>query len=141
MRTNESGHITVLTLGMVFVVLAVCGMTIDGTRAFLLRRSLQNAVDAASTGGAAEIDRRTYYRSGGSVVELRPARARWMAGRILSMRGITATPSIEADERFVAVILRTEMETGLLRIVGIPKITVGAEARARAFPQVVPVAK
>ena len=141
MRAEESGQVMVLTIGMMLVVLAVGGLAIDGTRALLLRRSLQHSVDGASTAAAAEINKSAYYKSGGTIVVLRPERARRVASLVLSRRGLQAIRYVDADEHSVSVRMVTEMETALLKIVGISRITVGAEARARAFPQVVPLAE
>lgn len=74
---NERGQTTVLVLGMALLAFALSGVAVDGTRAWLYRRTLQNAADGAALAGAAELDRSAYYASGGeSVVLDADARAR-----------------------------------------------------------------
>jgi hypothetical protein len=124
-----------MALGLLVLVLAVTGVAADGTRALLFRRSLQAAADAASTGGAAAIDVQTYYRSGGSEVVLDPASARQAAGSLLAARGPLAdAASIEADAARVRVVLRAEMPTLFLRLVGVSSVPVAAEAAAEPIP-------
>jgi hypothetical protein len=56
MTSDERGQIAVLALGLALVVFAIAGLAVDGTRAFLARRSLQNLADAAALAGAGELD-------------------------------------------------------------------------------------
>ncbi|HVL64465.1 MAG TPA: pilus assembly protein TadG-related protein [Actinomycetota bacterium] len=125
---SERGQVTVFVAGMTLVVLAVVGVAVDATRAFLFRRTLQNAADASALAGASEIDRALYY--GADRVELaegsavRAARD-WLATRAV---GADAAISIEGDE--VEVVLRGSIPSTFLGVVGIGELTVAAEARA-----------
>jgi uncharacterized membrane protein len=56
---GEHGQTTVLVVGLALVVFAVTGLAVDGTRAFLLRRTLQNVADASAVAAAGEISRAT----------------------------------------------------------------------------------
>ena len=134
MRGGDEGQVTVLVVGLSLVAFAVAGLAIDGTRAFLARRTLQNAADSSALAGASEIDQRAYYLSGGRIVELQPASAREVAARWLSRRGVTARAVVAADERAVRVRLADEVETSFLGLVGIRRIPVGAEAIAEPLP-------
>ena len=138
MNGDESGQLAVLTVGLVLVVFAVAGLAIDGTKAFLLQRSLQSSADAATVSAASEIDVRGYYASGGSRLRLRPNRARTMAARVLADRGTDADVEIAATRRSVGLTIRMEMPTGFLMLIGIDSIPVGASARARPLPQTLP---
>ena len=131
-RTREErGQITVLVLGFTLVCFAVAGLAVDGTRVFLARRTLQNAADGAATAGAAEIDARVYYGSGGRDVVVDVAAARRVAARWLSLRGIHEGASISADANAVSVLVRDDVPTSWLGLIGIGEIPVRAVARSR----------
>lgn len=129
-RRTASGQTTVLIVGLAVVCFSVCGLAVDGTKAFLLRRTLQNAADAASTAGASELDRTAYYVSGGRRVRLDPEQARIAAERYLSLRGLHVRAGVGADQRSVTVELRSDMPTTFLGLVGIGRVAVGARSRA-----------
>lgn len=136
MNSNEDGHVLVLAVGLALVCFAVAGLAVDGTRAFLARRALQNVADAASVAGAAEIDTRAYYRSGGSQVRLAPTLGEEAVVRTLGRRELpTDVQLIIRDER-VEIVLRSDVETSFLKLVGIDKIPVGASAAAEPFPSI-----
>lgn len=132
--TREHGQVSVLLIGLTLVALAVAGIAVDGTRAFLLRRTLQNAADAAALAGAAEVNRSSYYQSGGKSAELDMDAARHTAAAWLARRGVDARSAIAIDPAGVRVILRSDARTTLLRVVGIGAIPVGVEAWAEPFP-------
>jgi Flp pilus assembly protein TadG len=127
---DERGQATVFVLGMAMVAMAVVGVAVDGTRAFLARRTLQNAADSAALAGAAELDRTRLYSSGGRAVVLDPAAARRLAGEWLARRGLRAEADIVAGETRVVVVLRDEVATTFLGIVGVGSIPVAARADA-----------
>ena len=135
---DESGQLMVLTMGLTLVVFAVAGLAIDGTRAFVMKRSLQNAADSAVVAASAEIDTSMYYASGGSQVRLDEQLARSVAIRSLTERGFPADAELVADEHFVTVVLRSESRTTFLKLVGIDNIPVVVTSSARAFTQAVP---
>ncbi|HEV2754612.1 MAG TPA: pilus assembly protein TadG-related protein [Actinomycetota bacterium] len=134
-RADERGQVTVLVLGMALIVFAVAGVAVDGTRAWLLRRSLQNAADAAALAGAGEIDRAAYYASGGSIVRLDPAASEAVAARWLEQRGLDARASIASSAERVAVEMRTELDTTFLALIGVQRLEVAAEADAAPAPE------
>jgi uncharacterized membrane protein len=133
-HASESGQVTVLVLGLALVSFATAGLAVDGTRAFLLRRTLQNAADGATLAAASEVDTTSYYASGGGRVALDVEAARRTAARWLGLRGIGADASIEATAASVRVVLRSEMPTGFLGIVGIDRVPVAAESRSEPIP-------
>lgn len=134
MRTDsEAGQISVLVLGLALIAFAVAGVAIDGTRAFLFRRALQDVADAAALGGAGELDRQAYYRSGGRSVAVDDRAALSQVSRILAVRGLEASAMIRVDDDAVAVVLRGEVPTTFLGVVGIAHIPVATEARAAPF--------
>ena len=130
MRGNEEGQVAPLALGLALVLFAVAGLAVDGTRAFLFRRTLQNAADAAALAGAGEVDRSTYYNSGGSEVVLDPGRATEVAFRWLRARGVAAASGITSSSTRVSVTLKGTSPTLFLRLVGLQQVSVGATAEA-----------
>ena len=130
---SERGQVTVMALGLALVSLVMAGLAVDGTKAFLLRRTLQNAADSASLAGAGEIDGDTYYGSGGKTIELLPEEAARTARRYLALRGIDARMSFEVDEDDVSIVLRGSSETLFLGLVGISEVPVAVESNASAI--------
>lgn len=131
---GESGQVTPLIVGLTLLSLAVAGLATDGTKAFLLRRTLQNAADAAALAGAAEVDTSVYYSSGGEDVSLEARRATKIALDWLARRDIDVRAAVESSEEEVRVILRGRAPTTFLRLVGISEIPVAVEARAAPAP-------
>ena len=129
----------ILTVGLALVVFAVAGLAVDGTRVFLMKRSLQNVADGAAVSGAASIDTSAYYASGGSRVVLDRARVGRMASEVIASRGIPVTAAFTDEDDVVTVTVRAEVRTTLLRLVSIETIPVAATSSATAFPQVVPI--
>jgi Flp pilus assembly protein TadG len=119
-----------LVLGFALIVVAVAGLAVDGTRAFLFRRSLQNAADSSALAGAGELDASSFYASGGRATVLAPAQARAVALSWLAKRGLPASAAVAADPTGVRVVLRGRVSTSFLAVVGLSAIPVAAEARA-----------
>ena len=119
---------------MAMIAFATAGLAVDGTRAFLLHRTLQNAADGATLAAAGEVNTTSYYTSGGARIDLDVAAARRTAARWLDLRGIRAHVSIEATPDAVRVVLRSEMPTGMLGIVGIDRVPVAAVSRSEPIP-------
>jgi Putative Flp pilus-assembly TadE/G-like len=130
---SERGQVTVMTLGLALVSLVIAGLAVDGTKAFLLRRTLQNAADSASLAGAGEIDRHAYYGSGGHTLELSSEAVVRTARRYLALRQIDARVSIEVAEEDVSVALRGSSDTLLLALVGISEVPVAVASNAAAI--------
>lgn len=123
-----------MAIGAALVAFAVAGVAVDGTRAFLFRRSLQNAADAAALAGASEIDVETFYARGGARAVLDPAAARATASDWLRRRGLDAVAEVDADDGAVEVALRGRIGTTLLALVGIDDVPVAAAAHAEPLP-------
>lgn len=134
-RSNEDGQVTLLAMGLTLVVFAVAGLAVDGTRAFIARRSLQNLADGIAVSSAAELNTDMYYRSGGASVVVDPERAETAAAQIMRGRGLQARVRFVADEQGVEISLVAETRTTWLRLVGIESIPVSATSRAEPFPQ------
>jgi Flp pilus assembly protein TadG len=131
---TQDGQATVLILGLALVVFAVAGLAVDGTRAFIARLTLQNAADAAALAGAGELDRDAFYSSGGSRLQLDGRDARALAYRYLDARGYAGRAVVDANEGSVTIVLRDEIATSFLGLVGVDALPVAVEARAEPVP-------
>ncbi|MGH2828329.1 MAG: pilus assembly protein TadG-related protein [Actinomycetota bacterium] len=127
--TSERGQVTVMVLGLAIMSLAIAGLAVDGTRAFLLRRTLQDAADAASLAGAGEINRVEYYGSGGRDIELAPEEAARRAREFLALRRIAASVSLDVDDD-VRLVLRGSSKTLFLALIGVSEVPVAVESNA-----------
>ncbi|MDQ4096129.1 MAG: pilus assembly protein TadG-related protein [Actinomycetota bacterium] len=115
---------------MSLVALAVTFFMVEATRAFLMRRTLQKAADAAAVTGASQLDEEAYYVSGGTVTVLNPGTAETAASRSIAQRGLDVIATVDASTTRVRVRLRTDLTTQFLRFVGIDAVPVDAEAAA-----------
>lgn len=131
---NERGQTTVLVLGMALLAFAVAGVAVDGTRAWLYRRTLQNAADAAALAGAAELDRGAYYASGGAEVVLDEDASERVATRWLSGRPVAARATVDSTADRVTVEMRGAVDTTFLSLAGIRSIPVAVRADAAPIP-------
>jgi len=127
---RERGQVTVLVLGLGMLAFAVSGLAVDGTRAFLFRRTLQSAADAAAIAGTSELDRSLYYGSGGRVRSLDAESARSATYRWIALRGIGSRAQVTVSSQQVRVVMRDEVPTMFLGLVGVGSIPVGVEAVA-----------
>jgi uncharacterized membrane protein len=128
----ESGQVAIFVIGLSLVVFAVVGIAVDGTRAFLYRRALQNAADGAAAGAAARIDTGAYYS--GAPLHLDTDAARRSVGATLARRGISASVSLDAAPEGVTILLRHRVDTTFLALVGISSLPVAVEAVAEPRP-------
>jgi hypothetical protein len=131
---SQDGQATVLILGLALVVFAVTGLAVDGTRAFIARLTLQNTADAAALAGAGEVDLGAFYSSGGGELLLDAPGARVLAYRYLDARGFAGGAVVTANEGSVTIVLRDEIATSFLGLVGVDALPVAAEARAEPIP-------
>lgn len=127
---TEAGQTTVLVLGFALICFAIAGLAVDGTRAWLYRRTLQNAADASVLAGAAELNRDVYYESAGDIVELDVRAAQGTAADWLAKRGLPLDTAIHADPSGIRVEVRGAIDTTFLGIVGVRELPVAAVARA-----------
>lgn len=123
---------TVMALGLAIVSLAIAGLAVDGTKAFLMRRTLQNAADSATLAGTGELSRADYYGSKGQEVALSVGDAARTARDYLHLRSVDARVSIEVVDDDVRLILRGASETLFLALIGISEVPVAVESNASA---------
>ena len=115
---GEGGQVTVMALGLALVAFAVAGVAVDGTRAFIARRTLQTSADASALAAASELDRAALYSSE-------------VAWEWLKRRGLPSEASIAAGRDVVTVTLRYRLPTTILGVVGVSSIPVAVRSQAR----------
>lgn len=131
-RGAEEGSVTGMLVVVMVVVLAFAGLALDGTRLLLARRDLQALADSAALAGASSIDERRFRESGGSVVVLDPAGARFAAAAVVSTSGWPpdGRGSVEVSGTRVRVHLERPIGLTLLSLIGIAPPVIGATASA-----------
>jgi Flp pilus assembly protein TadG len=77
-RRDERGFISIWMLGLGIVVLFLGGLSLDLWRAYSVRRTVAEMVDAAADAGASGLDEAS-FRQPGQAVRLDPARAEALA--------------------------------------------------------------
>lgn len=118
-----------LVIGLCLVSFAVAGVTIDGARLWMLRRSLQSAVDSAALAGAGEVDvDRLYAR--GDAPTLDPQAARLRAIAVLAERGLGERIEVVVGSDAVRASVRGHLDASFLGLLGIDRLPVAAEATA-----------
>jgi Flp pilus assembly protein TadG len=130
MPRDEAGQITVFVVGIALVCFAVAGIAVDGTRAWLYRRTLQNAADSSALAGAAELDVSDYYEGGGDRADIDLGAARRVAARWVADAGLDVQSGYAIDESGVLVGLRGRVPTTFLGLIGVDSLPVAVEARA-----------
>lgn len=130
---DQRGQAAVLAIGLALVTFMVAGLAVDGTRAFIYRRTLQNAADGAALAAASEIDEALYYSSGGRQVILDGRAARTTAIRLLSRRGLDVRASVVSAPDSVELVIRGRVRTMFLALAGIREVPVAVAARAEPF--------
>lgn len=127
---DDRGQAAIFVIGMGIVALVVTFFAVDATRAFLMRRTLQNAADAAAVAGASQLDEGAYYASGGTRTVLDPRAAEASALDSLAGRGLDVPAAVDASSTVVAVRLRKDLPTPFLRFVGVGEVKISASAIA-----------
>ncbi len=118
--TDRKGAIAVVFIIALIPLLAAAGAAIDLSRAYVVKQRLGYAVDAAglavgsSTGSESELQQvlEDYFV------------ANYPAGEV----GVTATPSMVIDGNDITVTATAQIDATLMRIMGVDKIDVAAEA-------------
>jgi uncharacterized membrane protein len=100
----EAGQVTIFVIGMSLLVFAIAGIAVDGTKAWLYRRTLQNAADSSALAGAGELNRDAYYRSGGRVTDLDIEIARRVAAQWVAASGLDVRSGYVVDSAGVEVL-------------------------------------
>lgn len=127
---NERGQALLLVVGFTLVAFAVAGVAVDGARLWVLRRGLQNSVDAASLAAAARLDSSGFYSGGGRRARIDSAAALEEAHDLMTSRRVADQFDITVDNGHVRAVATARLRTSFLSLVGVEELHVVAEAGA-----------
>jgi Flp pilus assembly protein TadG len=123
---DEHGAVLVAGLLLSLALLLVIGAAVDVGRAFIERRALVSVADQAALSGSQALDLNALHTG---QVALDPGEAQAAAAAVL-----TSEPEVQgqasASPAAVSVEVAQEIPTVLLRLVGLPTLTVRARATA-----------
>ena len=123
---DERGAVLVAGLLLALALLLVIGAAVDVGRAFIERRVLVSLADEAALSGSQELDLEALHAG---QLALDPAQAQATAlGVLTGQPGLEAQAS--ASPSGVSVAVEREVPTLLLRLVGLPSLTLKAKATA-----------
>lgn len=133
MMRGERAQAAPMLIVLLLAGIAFLGLAVDGTRLFMARRDLHNAVDAATLAAASELDEAKVRLSDGMTPALDPQAAREVAAETLVLAGVPADAKAEisADQNGVEVSVRRELPMIFLKVVGMPTHRVGASANSK----------
>jgi uncharacterized membrane protein len=123
---DERGAVLVAGLLLTLAVLIVIGAAVDIGRAFIERRELASLADGAALSGSQTLDLEALH---GGRLALDPSEAQATALAVLATEPrLQARAS--ASPASVSVEVERKIPTVLLRLVGLPMLTVRAQATA-----------
>ena len=93
MRTSQRGQVIVLFVGIVIPLIILVGLAIDGSYAYVQRRSAQNASDLASLAGANQIAVALGTANGGAIT-MHDCDVRKAIDRVLAANGSQPIPQL-----------------------------------------------
>lgn len=117
-RRDERGFISIWMLGLGIVVLFLGGLSLDLWRAYSVRRTVAEMVDAAADAGASGLDEAS-FRQPGQPVRLDPARAEALARDALAADRASAgleSAEVSAAPQRVTVRASALVHLSLLRV-------------------------
>lgn len=133
---GDEGQSSILGVGLLAVVLIVCGLVWDGTRVLVARQRVGAVADAAALAGAGELD--AGWIRDGRVTDpprLDAARAGEIAAATVGVAGglekreYAVVDLVVAPDR-VRVVVRTAVTMSFLVLAGLDDIEVSASATA-----------
>jgi uncharacterized membrane protein len=123
---DERGAVLVAGLLLTLAVLIVIGAAVDIGRAFIERRELVSLADGAALSGSQTLDLEALHVG---QLALDPSEAQATALAVLATEPELRAQA-SASPASVSVEVEREMPTVLLRLVGLPTLTVKAKATA-----------
>lgn len=134
---GEKGYVLVLVAAMAACLMGAAALALDGGRAFLARRELQDAVDAAALAGAAQLPEDP---SAAVQVALAYAARHGLNPGAVQVEVLTASEAAggvpEPGERptVVRVSARSDLGTTFARVWSLERVEVAARAQAAVSP-------
>jgi len=132
---QERGSITIWVLGLVLLVMALGGLSIDLWRGVVARKAVAAVADAAAVAGASGIDELA-WRAGDLALD--PTRARALAERVILVEPDAADLRwrIDVTQTEVTVTVERDVALTLLRIMDPSGDPLVVRVSATARPQV-----
>ena len=145
LRSQDDGQLLLLILVYALIAAVLVGIVVDTSRAFLHRRSLAAAADAAASSGANAIDVEEFYARAGAGERL-PLDAAHVetavqtyvtdAGLTGRFEALTAASSTDGETVTVTLTARVSLPFDVLSLApGGAPVEVTASARAPYLPQ------
>ena len=123
---GERGSVAISGLLFALALIVLIGTGVDFAHAFVVRRDLSALADDAALAGSQQLDLQA-WRQG--QLALNTAQAEQAADNALAQEpGVTATTQALTDS--ITVRVQERLPTMMLRLVGIPELTVAASATA-----------
>lgn len=123
---REDGSVLVAGLLLSLALLMLIGTAVDIGRAFIVRRELVSQADDAALSGSQALDLAALHAGR---IALDPAQAQQTA-----LETLAADPGVRgeaaASSAGVHVRVQRTVQTVLLRLVGVPRLTISAQATA-----------
>jgi Flp pilus assembly protein TadG len=132
---RDRGSVTIWVLGLVLLVLALGGLSIDLWRGVVARKAVVAVADAAAVAGASGIDE-TAWRNG--ELALDGSRAKALAERVIlsEPNAMLLRWRIDATSAEITVTVEREVDLTLLRLTDPAGGSLVVRASATARPQV-----
>ncbi|WP_029287100.1 pilus assembly protein TadG-related protein [Cellulomonas sp. HZM] len=129
--SGDRGAASVFVIGLIFALMVLAGLVVDGGRAVNGRAAALDDAEQAARAGANEIDE-GLLRSTGQV-RIDTADAERSARAFVVARGYAADDvHVTANDRTVTVRVQDEVPTALLSLIGVNSFNVTGTATARA---------
>jgi hypothetical protein len=131
---RERGSITIWVLGLVILVMALGGLSLDLWRGLVVRKAVAAVADAAAVAGASGIDEAA-WRSG--ELALDGPRARALAERVIAAEPNAASLRwrIDVTPSEIAVTVERDVDLTLLRVMDPSGGALVVRVQATARPQ------
>ncbi|NIA24467.1 MAG: hypothetical protein GWP04_02740 [Gammaproteobacteria bacterium] len=132
--SRDRGSITIWVLGLVIMVMALGGLSLDLWRGLVVRKAVAAVADAAAVAGASGIDE-TAWRNG--VLRLDASKARALADRVIAAESNAASlrwrVQVVSDE--ITVTVERDVDLTLLKIMAPGDEPLLVRVHATAHPQ------
>src|SRR5690606_4471420 len=119
---DERGAVTYLVAGALVAVMGFGALAVDAGRLYIERLNLQTVAEAAALAGAARLP--------GSPQDARTLALTYVDAH-LGPAGVSAEVEISSDAQMIRVVLHTDVDMTLARVLGFQQREVGAAAAAR----------
>ncbi|GBD84190.1 hypothetical protein BMS3Abin02_00579 [bacterium BMS3Abin02] len=132
--SRDRGSITIWVLGLVIMVMALGGLSLDLWRGLVVRKAVAAVADAAAVAGASGIDE-TAWRNG--ELRLDAPRARWLADRVIAAEPDAASLRwrVQVAPQEVTVTVERDVDLTLLQIMAPGDEPLLVRVRATARPK------